>query len=262
MIELILLLGMIALVIWGFTRNILIGALLFIVIGLYYYFKRYAKLCFMMALTAYAKQDIKGTFRWFERGNKRGFDASQKITYAYYLLREGRIERSEALLNSILAFPQKNKSVKFLAKANHALLLLKTDRQLEAMEELEEIFPQYKNTTIYGSLGYLYIINKNQKAESFNLEAYEYNKEDGVILDNLVQLYTQKGDFETAYRYAGELLSKKPGFIEAYYDVALVEKELGKTEDAKAHLEHALTIRPSFISAISHEDVKALLETL
>ncbi|MGN1059381.1 MAG: tetratricopeptide repeat protein, partial [Clostridia bacterium] len=200
--------------------------------------------------------------RWFERGEKRGMDTNQKITYAYYLLREGRIERSEALLNSILAFPLKPE-LKYLAKSNHAILLLKTGRPQEALEELEEIFPYFKNTTIYGSLGYLYIVTGNlAKAESFNLEAYDYNKEDAVILDNMVQLYAKLGNYETAYRYAGELMAREPRFIEAYYDTAVVEKELGKTEEAKAHLEHALTIRTTFISSVSHEDAQKLLDSL
>ena len=78
----------------------------------------------------------------------------------------------------------------------------------------------------------------------------------------VVQLHIALKDYEAAYCYVQELLDKEPRFIEAYYNAALVEKELGKYEDAKAHLEHALTIRTTFMSSYSHEDAKALLETL
>lgn len=259
MMELLLLVGMIALVIWAFATNILFGVVALAAVLIYYYFKRYATLCFMIAMRCYGQEDINGCFRWFSRAEKRGMSINQKISYAYYLMREGRVERAEAVLNAILAFPQKPE-VKYTAKSNHAILMLKTGRIQEALEELEEIFPNYRNSTIYGSLGYLYILSGDlEKAKSFNQEAYEYNKENAVILDNLVQLYNKLSDYETAYHYACELMEKKPGFIEAYYNTAVAEKALGKLEEAKEHLTYALTIRTTFISSISHEDVQALL---
>lgn len=262
MLEIILPIGFIALTVWAFFTNVLWGVIVLLALGLYFYLKRFANLCVLMALRNYGNQNINGCFRWFERAYKRGMNTQQKITYAYYLMREGRVERSENLLNSVLAF-QLKPEVKYLAKSNHAILLLKTGRHQEAIEELEEIFPYYKNSNVYGSLGYLYILTGNlQKAKEFNHEAYEYNKENAVILDNMVQLYIRLGDYETAYQYAGELLEKSPSFIEAYYNAALVEKELGKLEEAREHLEHALTIRTTFMSSVSHEEAKELLESL
>ncbi|MBE7037003.1 MAG: hypothetical protein E7403_06895 [Ruminococcaceae bacterium] len=263
MMEFILIIGFIILLIWAFSTNIFIGFILLIGILAYYYFKRFASLCHLMALRCYGNGDINGAFRWFERGEKRGMNTSQKITYAYYLMREGRVERSEALLNSVLAFREKDPKIRFTAKSNHAVLMLKTGRLEEALEEFEEIFEVYKTTTVYGSLGYIYILKGDmEKAEAFNLEAYDYNKDDKVILDNLVQLYNKLEKFEEAYKYACELMEKKPTFIEAYYNAAVAEIGVGKTEEAKEHLEHALTVRTCFISAIHHEDVQKLLDSI
>ncbi len=260
--QIILYLAVIALTIWTLVTNPVWGIILVIAIAAYFYFKRYAGICVAAAMRCYVKGDINGCFRWFERGHKKGMDARQKVTYAYYLLREGRVERSEALLNSVLGFKQKPE-IKYYAKTNHATLLLKTGRQAEALEELEEIFPVFRNSTIYGSLGYLYILSGDmEKAKAFNLEAYDYNKDDTVILDNMVQLYKALGDYETAYQYVGELMAKEPAFIEAYYDSAMVEKALGKLDDAKAHLEHALTIRTTFMSTVTHEEVQKQLDEL
>ncbi len=262
MLELILLIGLIALIVWAFATNIIFGVIALLGVALYYYFRRYVTLCYAMGLRAYSMNNINGAFRWFERAEKKGMNVNQKITYAYYLMREGRVERSEALLNSVLAFSQKPE-VKYIAKSNHGILMLKTGRVAEALEEFEEIFPNYKNTTIYGSLGYLYIVTNNmEKAKEFNLEAYDYNKEDPVILDNMVQLYNKLGEYETAYGYACELMEKNPTFIEAYYNTAVTEIALDKKEEAKTHLEHALTIRTCFISSIHHEDVQKLLESI
>lgn len=262
MLESILLFGFIGLTIWAFCTNLIWGLIVLVVLGLYFYLKRYSKLCVSMAISNYAKGNINACFRWYERAYKRGMDTAQKITYAYYLMREGRIERSENLLNAVLAFPLKPE-LRYKAKSNHAVLLLKTGRRLEAIEELEEIFPHFKNTNTYGSLGYLYILSGNLiKAKAFNFEAYDYNKEDAVILDNMVQLHIALGDYEAAYQYVTELMAKQPRFIEAYYNAALVEKELGKFSEAREHLVQALTIRTTFMSSVSHEEAQALLDSL
>ena len=262
MIQILLYLAVFVITIYMLFTNTLWGVLLLLALLLYFYFKRYTSICMAMAMRCYGNQDINGAFRWFSRAEKKGMNTNQKITYAYYLMREGRIERSEALLNSVLAF-QLKPELKALAKSNHAILLMKTGRIEEAKEELEEIFPKFKNSNMYGSLGYLYILGDDmEKAKAFNLEGYDYNADNPVILDNMVQLYTKLGDFEEAYKYACQLMEKEPIFIEAYYNTAVVEKELGKLEDAKKHLEHALTIRTTFMSTISHEDAQALYDSI
>lgn len=262
MLKLLLPIAMIALIIWAFVTNPLWGAILLVVIALYLFFAKYANLCMTMAIRQYGSGNIDAAFRWFKKAEKRGLNSQQKITYAYYLLREGQVEKSESILNGLLAFKLKPE-IKNPAKSNHAILLMKTGRLDEAREELEEIFPTFRTSNVYGSLGYLYILGDDmEKAKEFNLEAYDFNKENAVILDNMVQLYTKLGEYETAYQYACELMDKKPIFIEAYYNTALVEKELGKTEDAKAHLEHALTIRPTFLTSVKHEEVEQLLASL
>ncbi len=242
--------------------NILLGLVVAAILLFYAYFKRYTKLCIAMAMRNYTKGDVGKAFDWFERGYKHGMDINQKMTYAYYLLRSGRTERAEEMILSVLGRNLK-KEDRFVAKSHYALLLLKTDRLNEAADELEEIFPYYRNTNIYGSLGYIYILMDDMaKAEEFNKEAYAYNSENAVILDNMVQLYVKLDNYEEAYKYALELMEQKPTFIEAYYDTAFVENKLGKTEDARGHLEHALTIEPTFLSNISHDEVNALMEVL
>ncbi len=262
MLKLLFPIAIIGLIIWVFTKSLLWGIILLLAIGLYLCFANYTSMCMAMALRQYGSGNVDDAFRWFEKAEKRGMNGKQKISYAYYLMREGRVEKSEEILNRLLAF-KLSPEIKNPAKSNHAVLLMKTGRIEEAKEELEEIFPTFRTSNVYGSLGYLYILGDDmEKAKEFNLEAYDFNKENAVILDNMVQLYTQLGDYDEAYRYATELMDKKPVFIEAYYNTALVEKELGKFEDAKAHLEHALTIRPSFLTTVTHEKLQEMLASL
>ncbi|MBQ9915070.1 MAG: tetratricopeptide repeat protein [Clostridia bacterium] len=235
--------------------------LILLAILLLFYFK-FSAFCTIMATQSYQRGQIESAFNWFSKAEQRGMDMNQKITYAYYLLREGKVEKSEELLKAVLAETGQSQ-LKNLAKANYATLLIRTGRVAEAIEELEEILPYFKNTTVYGSLGYAYILAGDlEKAEAFNKEAYEYNSDNAIILDNMIQLYTKLSDYETAYTYVKKQDEKGPGFIEAFYNMAVVEKALGKTEDAIEHLERALSIRPTFLSAVNHDDVKALLETI
>ncbi len=262
MFKLLLPIAMIGLLIWAFTKSLLWGVLLLLALAVYVYLANYTNLCMSKAIQQYGSGNVDAAFHWFSKAEKRGMNGQQKITYAYYLMREGRVEQSEAILNGLLAF-KLSPEIKNSAKSNHAILLMKTGRLDEAREELEEIFPTFRTSNVYGSLGYLYILGDDmEKAKEFNLEAYDFNKENAVILDNMVQLYTKLGDYETAYQYATELMEKKPIFIEAYYNAAVVEKELGKLEDAKAHLEHAFTIRPTFLTTVSHEMLQELLDSM
>ncbi|MBE7040855.1 MAG: tetratricopeptide repeat protein [Ruminococcaceae bacterium] len=253
----------IGLTIWLFASNQPLWAcILLLIVAVYLFFSKYANFCMGMALRQYGNGQVEKAFKWFKKAEKSGLNGRQKITYAYYLMREGKTEESEAIFTRMLAF-KLTPDMKNLAKSNYAILLMKTGRIDEAREELEEIFPTYRVTNVYGSLGYLYILGDDmEKAKEFNHEAYDFNKDNAIILDNMVQLYTKLGDYEAAYQYVCELMEKKPAFIEAYYNAAMVEKELGKFCDAKAHLEHALTIRPTFLTTVTHENLQDAIDSL
>ncbi len=259
----LILLILAALIVWIYIKSgIILGLVATAVYLIYLYSKKYADLCTLVALRKYTLEKNKEALDWFERGYKHGMKINQRLTYSYYLLREGNPEKAEEILNRILAFKNQD-AVRNVAKSYHALVLMKTDRLDEALEELLEIFPTYKTTTMYGSIGSLYLQMGNiEEAEKFSLEAYDFNSDDPVILDNLVQLYNRKGEYEKAFSYSEELMQKAPTFIEAYYDVAVSAKALGKKELAKEYLEKTKNIKTSFLSQISHEDVARLSEEL
>ena len=245
------------------TSGIIVGLVATIILLFVLYVKKFTSLCMLFGYRKYAVGEIDESLKWFARGYKHGMNVNQKVTYSYYLLREGEVDTCEAVLSSILGFSGAKPEERYLAKSHHALLLMKTGREDEALEELLEIFPVYKNSVMYGSLGYLYILNGDmKKAEEFNLEAYEYNSEDKVILDNMVQVYNILGDSQKAFSYAEKLMEKNPAFIEGYYNAALAAKNIGKTELAIKYLEKTETIPTTFLSNVSHEQVDKLLEEL
>ena len=61
------------------------------------------------------------------------------------------------------------KDIQVQVKQNYALLLWKEGNLSEAIKITEEIIEDYKNTVIYGNLGYFYILDgQKEKALEFN----------------------------------------------------------------------------------------------
>ena len=242
-------------VLWNaFQANLWMGLIMTLALLAFLYFFWYADFCTNKARATYPK-DAKKAMKWFERAYKKGMNIGQQQIYAYYLMREGEVEKSEKIYHDLLTARLKPET-RFKIRSDYAVLLMKTDRIDEALSELEEITANYNNTTTYGSIGYLYLLKNNRrKAEEFNKEAYSYNSDDPVILDNLVQLYIKMGRYSEARKYADELMEKKPYFIEGYYDAAFTYLKLGELEKAREIFAKGSGCKITFMSSINEEDV-------
>ena len=257
----ILFIAVIYLIVQAFKFHLLAGVAAIVLVLLYGYFKWYAEFCVTKAKTVYPK-DPEKALQWFARGYKRGLNIGQQEAYAYYLLREGETEQAEKIYNHLLAQNLKAE-LRLKLRSDLAVLYLKTGRIDEAVEELEDITVNYINTTTYGTLGYLYILKNNRrKAELYNKEAYAYNSDDPVILDNLVQLYIKMGRFSEAKKYADELIEKKPYFIESYYDAAYVYMKLGEFERAEEIFDMGKNCRITFMSTVKEDELSAFKKAL
>jgi tetratricopeptide (TPR) repeat protein len=184
------------------------------------------------------------------------------IYYGYILLKTGDIKKAESVFNRILSM-KLDKSDKNYANSIVALLYWKQGNLDKAITLLEETIKEYETTTIYGSLGYLYIESGNlDKALEFNLSAYDYNDDDPIILDNLAQVYLLLGDIKKAEKILSRLMPKEPKFPEAYYNYAKYQKEKGLYEEALGSLNKALEFDISYLSAISKNDIETFIEEI
>lgn len=249
-------------VLWNaFQANLWVGLVMTLALLAFLYFFWYADFCTNKARAVYPK-DAKKAMKWFSRAYKKGMNIGQQQIYAYYLMREGEVEKSEKIYHDLLTARLKPET-RFKIRSDYAVLLMKTDRVDEALSELEEITANYNNTTTYGTIGYLYLLKNNRrKAEEFNKEAYSYNSDDPVILDNMVQLYIKMGRFSEAKKYADELMEKKPYFIEGYYDAAFTYLKLGDLDVAKEIFAKGKDCKITFMSTINEEDVAAFQRAL
>ena len=255
--NILLFLAAIYLIYSAYMFNPIVGALAFIGLLLYGYFRWFPNYCVIHARRIYRK-DSEKALKWFARAEKLKMNIGQMEIYAYYLMREGKVEKSEEIYKKLLRAALKPQ-LRLKIRAEYAVLLSKTGRINEAIEELEDITVHYTNTTTYGSLGYLYLLGDSvRKAKNYNLEAYDYNSDDPVILDNMTQLYIKLGDYKAAKKYADLMLEKKPYFVEAYYDSAFVYMKLGDIKRAKELLEDARCCKITFMSTVKEDDIEEL----
>lgn len=211
----------------------------------------------------YSKGDVDNAINWFDKAHKTGKAKPRTVTsYAYLLLKSGKLEESEKVLNKLLE-SKLHTDDEMYAKSNLALVLWKKGRLDGAVAMLEEVIKSFKTSTIYGSLGYLLILKGDlDRALAFNLEAYEYNSSNTVILDNLGQTYYLKGDYDKAEEIYSKLMSSNPTFPEAYYNYGLVLVKKGSTKKALETMQKALHYKLSFLSTVTREEIESAIDEI
>ncbi len=184
------------------------------------------------------------------------------VSYAYILLKNKDLQKSEEILQKLIKNNQSSPQLPYI-KSIMALVLWKKGNLDEATSMQEEVIRTYRTTSVYGSLGYMLILQGDlEKALKFNLEAYEYNSSDNIINDNLGQNYLLLGMYDKATEIYEPLLAKAPTFPEPYYNYALVLDKLGDREKALETIKKALDCKFSYLSTITKDDVEAKINEL
>ncbi len=196
----------------------------------------------------------------FEKGVASSkVDYMTKIRYAFLELKFGDLKKAKKTILRMLSEKIPNK-IRYEAKAIFAIILYKEGDLEEAKETMLSVYENYKNTNMYCTLGYLFnMLETPENAVKFNEEAYEYNSDHAVILDNLGQAYYLLNENEKAIKIYEEVMLKKPKFPEAYYNYALVLLEEGDKDRAKEMLEKALTKPFHNLTTVTKEEIETKL---
>lgn len=199
--------------------------------------------------------------KWFKRAyDTHKANVRSSVSYAYILLKNADLTKAEQILQKLLKENPNNQNTPTI-KSIMALVLWKKDDLDAATVMLQEVIETYKTTSVYGSLGYLLILKGDlEKALQFNLEAYEYNSTDKIILDNLGQNYYLMGMYDKAKEIYEPLIEKAPSFPEPYYNYGLVLEKLGEPEAALDMMKKALDYRFSYLTSISKEEVELKIQ--
>lgn len=215
----------------------------------------------LWAKIKYNKGDIDGAERIYERVSKKHTpSADNQLMYGYILLRKGKIERARKVL-TIASMSKGKPLVKARIKAMLALVTWKEGDIDTAIEMLEEVIAEFKNTAIYQDLGLLYILKGDkEKALNFNKEAYEFNSDDHVIMDNLAEAYALCEENEKSREIYEQLIEKEPRFAEAYWGYGELLIKLGEKEKGLEFIRQSLNKRISYLSILQREDIEKLIK--
>ena len=217
----------------------------------------------LKAQIEYGKGNLHNSIKWFSKAaNVKNAKADVLVNYGFVLLKAGRFDESKQILTKAMS-KSITQDAKNFAKSNLALVVWRTGDLDKAIEMLKEVIAEYKNTAVYGSLGYL-LIEKGDLDEAlkWNLEAYEYNSDNAIIQDNLAHLYHLRGEMDNADELFEKLMKNQPSFPEAYYDYALYLEDINKAEDARQMYEKSLSCTFSFNNTITKEQVQKALDNL
>lgn len=226
-----------------------------------------AAVMFVLGQLRYNKDDHIGAYRLM----KKAYDTTKlapefTLMYAYMMIRDGMLTEAETILNKVTYLNRRELTKEDLALAdiNKAIIMWKQDRLSEGIELLEEVYESgMKSTTLYGTLGYFYILdNRIEKALEFNKEAYEYNSDNMIIADNLALNYVLNSELEKAEEIYKMLLEKEPAFIEPYYNYALLLEKRMQNEEALEYYRKALEYPEKYLSTITYKDVNEAIERL
>jgi tetratricopeptide (TPR) repeat protein len=213
---------------------------------------------------AFAAGDNDKALEWYKRAYDTGRASVMiRVSYCFVMMRAGLFEDAEAMLSSMLAQKSIDRTKRNVIKQYRSMALYKLGRCEEAEEEAEEVFAEYKNSSMYGILGYFKLMSDKISVEekrAFCEEAYDYNSDDRDIIDNMTVVCMLDGDYESALEYAQKLIDKNPQFVEAYYHGAQAAYALGDMETALEYLERTADCTRSAMTTVSEEEIAELKE--
>lgn len=222
-------------------------------------FKRCAIIAFFARL-AYAKGDVDTALRRFAFAMRCGrLKPRDMMDYGYIALRNGDTAGAEVILTKASMSAQTPYD-KAKIKSVLALVAWKKNDLDGAIEMLEDVIDGFVDTTVYQSLGLMYILRGDADAALvFNKKAYEYNSDDLIIADNLAEAYVLAGDFSAAEELYKKILEQEPYFPEPYYGYGFLLIDRGEREEGVHLVEEALEKKFSFLSSMTKAEVEELL---
>ncbi len=198
----------------------------------------------------------------YEKALAKGMNqAGYLMAYTVLLLRTGKFERAMELVRMTEKLPRLSVDQKRRLTVNYAICQWKLGELDHAIGAMRELMKNYKNSTVYGSLGYMLIEKGDQtgdysEARKFNAEAMEYDDEDAVVLDNVGQYYQRTGDNAKAREYFEKALEIRPVQVDSMYYLARIKQADGDIAGAKDLIDKALSIHFSALATVTPELLK------
>lgn len=251
-----------AAVFFAFQINIWAGIgliALIVIVGIYHYIPSFYV---TKANQAYAAGNEEAAYEWYKKAYDTGrTNVQMKSSYAYILLRTGREDEAEKVLDPIIRVKSLDPKKKNLAKQQRCMVYYRQGRLGEALDEAKELYNDgYVTSNLYGMLGYFKLLNGDDLNETLELceEAYDYDKDNRDILDNLSICYYKLKRYEDAEKISDELLEGNEGFVEGCYHGAQIALARSKYDKAAEIIGEIPNCKRSKMTTVSEAEIETL----
>jgi len=215
------------------------------------------------AMVEHQRGNLDKAEEMYEQALSKGSDdAGVLIAYASLLSRKAEYQKSVDILKKAEKARNATPDQKRQVLMHYAAMLSKLGQLEHAIELLRGLHDKQPNGLLYQTLGYLLIEGGDaEEAMRFNKEAYDYDDEDAIVVDNLAQTYYRLlGDKDTARKYFEKAHKLNEKQVDTLYFLSLYDIEDGKFEDALEKLEDALEGRISPLNYASKERLAEAME--
>ncbi|SHE85217.1 tetratricopeptide repeat protein [Clostridium fallax] len=243
--------------------NVLVGSIIFWIYLIYKAFKHKDLIFGLLGNFAYSKKNYDKALKWYKKAALSN-SSKAKIIKSYILveLKEGSLERAKNVFNKIIKSRTFYGHDLYNIKITESLIMWKEKRINDSIDILEKLLKDGENLSIYETLGYMLIANKDYlKALDINNKALEYEPSP-VILANLGEIYYKLDKKDKSFEIFKSLIDENVNFSEPFFYCGLILKEKGNLSEAKAMFEKALSFPESFLSTLNLETIKKELSSL
>ncbi len=248
-------------VVAAFSYNAFLGIAVVVCFLTFVLWQQRPNLLTQRAQREYAKGNNTKALEIFKKAHRTNRNSpANNILYAYILLRCGQDDEAAKVLNMVLFSSRLKPAQRMQAKQNLSLVRYRQGDMEEALRLMEEVFESYKSTGVYGALGYYKIVMNAPDAMEFALEAYDYNSDDKIIIDNLVQMYILRGQYEKAKVLSDKTLAAGNDGVEVYFHAGQIELAKGNRQQAAELFAKAQQSPRSFMTTVPEAEIARHLE--
>lgn len=196
------------------------------------------------------------------------------LAYAMLLMREGELEKARQRMLELSKDKTLSKDNWFQLRIQYALYQWKVGEIDKAMETMGRAAAYKMNGNVYSTMGMFWVDKAKETGEfeealKYNMEALDYDDEDGATLDNLGQLYEAMAEAEADQAKASEYMDKaldfykkahaaKPRQITTLYYLARMLHRRGEDDKARKVLSIRDTLYYSAMCPVTRDMIEAL----
>lgn len=256
--NIILIMGAVVSVFCSFVlKSAFLGVAIFAAFAGFVVYKQRTLFRASSAATAYKKGEIEKSFQLYEKViYQKDCPTIVKITYAYRLISEGKVDESAKVLGT-LNVNEMNGHDRLNYNATHALCIWKQGNIQKAIGIYETLLNEKNSVLMYEVLGYLLIEAKQyKKALSFNSKAIELHDTNERIKCNLATSYYYVDEHSEAAKIYKELIEDYANLPEPYYYYGLLLETREKYKGAIKYWNMALEKKFSALYTLEKEAIQ------